>query len=376
MANAANKDKPSQEPNSSSALDDDENVKTRVQRLVAAGVLDVFPGAVPGAESLGIRVVAGKALLNIVEDRENRGRVLQSGGAKLLGLIIKHALSTLSVDTSSKTKAVLDAIHLEPIQALAKLAITSSPVQVFGPNDGAVYDAIRPFSIMLQHPAATLLQRFEALMALTNLSSHSAETASRVAKADGLLGSVELLLLEEHTLVRRASMELICNLISGSDTVFERYGGVENTSGTKSKLQIVLAMSDVADLGTRLAASGALATLTDAPSACEGLVALQLERHRMLPILAQLIDPSTCPQNDDEEGSMESDPGLVHRGIVCARNVLLSIQNEKTRKQIAKEAGEAGLVQGLVNVVKSSPGEAVLRPAMEALKCMMDSVKT
>ncbi|KAF8215889.1 microfilament motor [Mycena galopus ATCC 62051] len=354
MANAANKSA-AKEPDPSSALDDDENVKARVQRLVAVGVLDVFAGAVPGTESLGMRVVAGKALLNIIEDRENRGRVLQSGGAKLLGLIIKHAMSTLDTSkTKQEAKVTLDAAHLEPIQALAKLAITSSPVQVFGPNDGAIYDAIRPFSIMLQHSAATLLQRFEALMALTNLSSHSAETASRVAKADGLLNSVELLLLEEHELVRRASMELICNLISGSDAVFERYGGAANTGGTKSKLQIVLAMSDVADLGTRIAASGALATLTDAPSACEGLIALQLERHRMLPILAQLIDPSAAPRNDDEE-IMEGDPGLVHRGIVCARNVLLSIQDEKIRKQMAKEAVEAGLVQGLVNVVKSSP---------------------
>ncbi|KAJ7269424.1 microfilament motor [Mycena haematopus] len=355
LANATNKSS-AKEPDPSSALDNDEVVKARVQRLVAAGVLDVFAGAVPGTESLGIRVVAGKALLSIIEDRENRGRVLQSGGARLLGLIIKHAMSTLSADNSSKAqqevKATLDAAHLEPIQALAKLAITSSPVQVFGPNDGAIYDAIRPFSIMLQHSAATLLQRFEALMALTNLSSHSAETASRIAKADGLLGSVELLLLEEHELVRRASMELICNLISGSDAVFERYGGAENTSGTKSKLQIVLAMSDVTDLGTRLAASGALATLTDAPSACEGLIALQRERHRMLPILAQLIDPSTVSHDDDEE-IMEGDPGLVHRGIVCARNVLLSIRDEKTRKQIAKEAEEAGLLQALVNVAPS-----------------------
>ncbi|KAJ7751188.1 microfilament motor [Mycena maculata] len=372
MANAANK---SQGLDTSSSLDDDESVKVRVQRLVAAGVLDVFPGAVPGTESLGIRVAAGKALLNIIEDRANRGKVLQTGGAKLLGIIIKHALSTLpsSTGSSSNSKVSLDVSHLEPIQALAKLAITSSPVQVFGPNDGAIYDAIRPFSLMLQHSAATLLQRFEAMMALTNLSSHSPETASRIAKADGLLSSVELLLLEEHTLVRRASMELICNLISGSDTVFERYAGGENNSGTKSKLQIVLAMSDVTDLGTRLAASGALATLTDAPSACEGLVALQLERHRMLPILAQLIDPSTSPENDDDEESVESDPGLVHRGIVCARNVLLSIKDETIRKQIAKEATEAGLVQGLVNVVKSSPGDAVLVPSMEALKCIMDS---
>ncbi|KAJ7193315.1 ARM repeat-containing protein [Mycena pura] len=367
---ANNTKRPPEGVDDHSTLDDDENVKARVKRIVAAGVLDVFPGALHGTESPGIRMAAGKALLSIVEDRENRGRVLQSGGAKLLGIIIKHYMSALSTDSHAK---VLDVSHLEPIQALAKLAITSSPMQVFGPNDGAIYDAIRPLSTMLQHPSATLLQRFEALMALTNLSSHSAETASRIAKDGALLSTVELLLLEEHQLVRRASMELICNLISGSDTVFERYGGT-NTSGTRSKLQIVLAMSDVDDLGTRLAASGALATLTEAPYACEGLLTLQRERRRMLPILAQLIDPSTSPENDadDDEKSLETDPGLVYRGIVCARNIILSIKDDDTRKEVAKEATEAGLVQGLVNVVKSSPGETVMQPAVETLKCLMD----
>ncbi|KAJ6621066.1 P-loop containing nucleoside triphosphate hydrolase protein [Mycena sp. CBHHK59/15] len=331
MANAANK--PAQEPSRSSVLDDDDNIGR-------GGVLDVFAGAVPGTESLGIRDAAGKALLSIIEDTENRGKVLQSGGAKLLTLIIKHALSTITLPADDSKPAVLDTTYLPPIQALAKLAITSSPVQVFGPNEGAVYDAIRPFSMMLQHPAATLLQRFEALMALTNLSSQSSEAASRIAKADGLISNVELLLLEEHPLVRRASMELICNLISGCDAVFERYGGAENTGGTKSKLQVVLAMSDVADLGTRLAASGALATLTEARSACEGLVALQLERHRMLPILAQLIDPSTTPDNGDEdEEALESHPGLVHRGIAPSKKA-----GKKAAAAPKKGGGQAGKV--------------------------------
>ncbi|KAK7063972.1 microfilament motor [Favolaschia claudopus] len=370
MANTVPKTSP--DTSASSALDDDENVKARNQRLVAAGVLDVFAGAIPGTESMGIRVTAGKALLNIVEDKENRGKALQSGVAKLLTLIIKHAMSTLSGDgpankTKQEDKAILESVYLEPIQALAKLSITSSPVQVFGPNDGAVYDAIRPLSLMLQHPAANLLQRFEALMALTNLSSHSAETAARVANADGILRSVELLLLEEHTLVRRASMELICNLISGADDVFERYGGEENPGGTKSRLQILLAMADVPDLGTRLAASGALATLTDAPGACQGLISLQSERHRVLPILVQLIDPSSAPEIGEDE-LLESDPGLIHRGVVCARNLLLSLKDEKTRKQIAKEAGEAGLVRGLMKVVRGSLEEAVLRPAAPSKK--------
>jgi len=356
----------------SSALESDEDVKERVRRLVSCGVLDVF-AAVPGIESLGIRVNAGKALLSIIEDNGNRGRVLQSGGAKVLMLIIKHATSVSS--SGSAKPPVLDVTHLQPIQALAKLAITSSPVQVFGPNEGAAYDAIRPLSIMLLHPSSTLLQRFEALMALTNLSSRSPETASCVAKADGMMNKVELLLLEEHPLIRRASMELICNLIAGSDEVFERYGGTENPSGSKSKLQVLLALSDVDDLPTRLAASGALATLTAAPSACHALISLQLERRRVLPILAQLIDPSTSHvEGDTEERDNEGGHhGLVHRGIVCARNFLINIVDEATQRGISKDAEEAGLVRALVNVVKAQPesgrvDESILRPAAEALK--------
>lgn len=363
-----------------SKLEDDEHIKERVQRLVRAGVLDVLAAAVSGTDSPGIRFNASKALLSIIEDKDNRGKVLQSGGAKTLMLIIKHATS----DSTQSTKNQMpNADSLQPIQALAKLAITSSPLQVFGPNSDAVYDAIRPLSILLLHPSATLLQRFEAIMALTNLSSQSPESASRIAKAEGLMNKVELLLLEEHELIRRASMELICNLIAGSDEVFERYGGTENPAVAKSKLQVLLALSDVDDLPTRLAASGALATLTASPNACQMLLSLQLERQRVLPILTQLIDPSVAPQPVDADGteeeetsSTESDPGLIHRGVIIARNFLLSIEAVDDRKNISTEADKMGLSRALVKILKGELGgvnEVLLRPAAEALKFLMDA---
>jgi hypothetical protein len=358
-------------------LNDDEHAKERCRRLITGGALNVLTTA-PSTESRGIRVNAGKAFLSFVEDKENRGKILQSGGAKALTQIIRHALAASSSESTPSTMSPLDVTDLEPIQALAKLAITASPVQVFGPNEGAVYDAIRPFSLMLLHPSSNLLQRFEAIMALTNLSSQSPEAAARVAKADGLLNKVELLLLEQHPLVRRAAMELICNLIAGSDEVFERYGGAEDSRGSKSKLQILLALSDVDDLPTRLAASGALATLTVAPSACRGLLDLQRERRRVLPILTQLIDPSIIPSQDDENDEqadgVQGDPGLVHRGVVCTRNFLLSIDDLAVRKQLAAEASSAGLVLALAKILKDESGAdpVVAMPAAEILKRLME----
>ncbi|PBL00633.1 hypothetical protein ARMGADRAFT_1042871 [Armillaria gallica] len=297
-----------------SPLNDDEKVKGRIRKLMANGVLDVFPAALAGSDSQGVRLGIGKALLSIVTDKENRGHVLRAGGAKVLLKIIKFSVS---LATSTSQTAALDPAYLESIQALSKLAITASPVQVFGPNDGAIYDIIRPFSLALQHSSSLLLQKFEILMALTNLSSHSAEVASRIADSEGLLNRVELLLLEDHVLIRRASMELICNLIAGSEKVFERYGGsASGNSGVKSKVQVLLALSDVEDIPTRLAASGALATVTTELGACQALLDLQRERHRAVPILAQLIDPSTDPEAVD---SAENHPGLLHRGVAPSK---------------------------------------------------------
>lgn len=331
-----------------STLDDDNNVKERVRKAVSAGVLDIFAPA-SRVDSDGVRKHVGKALLGIVTDPAHRGKVLQSGGTKTLMLVIKHGLH-------SKDGQQLDPVYLDPIQALAKLTITSSPVQVFGPNDGALFDAIRPLSLMLQHPNAGLLPCFESLMALTNIASHSPAAATKVAEAKGLMNKVELLLLEDHPLMRRAAMELICNLIGGSDAVFEKYGAGESSNATKAKLQLILAMTDVDDLPTRLAASGALATLTSAPNTCQTLLTLQKERHRVLPILTQLIDPSTDPG----QAGTEADPGLVHRGLVCVLNLF---QSPHATGDLRIEAEKSGLIAA----IKKSASDEQLSGAIKTV---------
>ncbi|KAF8971710.1 hypothetical protein BDZ97DRAFT_1650556 [Flammula alnicola] len=364
----------SEETDTASSLDDDDHVKARIRLLIASGVLPVFPAAIAASDSPGVRLSVGKSLLGIVEEKENRGKVLQAGGAKVLRTIIKQSLSA-HPDTSKSKQANLNPTELQTIQALAKLAITASPVQVFGPNVGAMYDAIRPFSILLQHPSSNLLQRFEAIMALTNLASHSADMSSRIAQAPGVLDKVELLLLEEHTLVRRASVELVCNLIAGSDDTFERYSG--DTPNSASKIHVLLALSDVDDLPTRLASSGALATVTAAPTACKALITLQFEKHRFLSVMVQLIDPSCLPksQTEDSEGPLDTNAGLVHRGVVCVSNVFKSITDVKIREKMFKQATETGLLRALLQLVKGEgvvKDQGIIQPAAEALKAIMD----
>lgn len=350
------------------ALEDDATVRSRCRQAVTSGALDVLSVA-SGAESQGIRLVLGKIYLSIVEDKDNRGKVLQSGGARSLSRVIQSS----SYSTSSSTP--IDTSLLPAIQALAKLTITSSPLQVFGPSDGAMLDAIRPLSQLLLHSSSSLLQQFEALMALTNLASQSTGCADRISSTPHLLNKVELLMLEDHALIRRAATELICNLIGGSEMAFSRYGGSPDVHATKSKLQVLLAMSDMDDLPTRLAASGALATVTSASTACQAVLELQLDRHRAFSIIARLIDPSVTLEDDGpDDDETAGNPGLAHRGVVCLRHIL-DPQYALPRISLAEEVEKAGLVNVMAKLLKGelgSFGTAVTTPAAEVLRHLIE----
>ncbi|KAF8481321.1 ARM repeat-containing protein [Russula ochroleuca] len=347
------------------ALEDDPHVRERGRNLVKNGALNVLATAIRLADSDGIRLIVGRILLNLSVDKEHRGKILQSGGARTLAEIIRKSLSAAKISPGGQSE--VDVSILEPTQALAKLAITSSPTQVFGPDPGAVYDAIRPFAILLTHPESSLLQRFEAIMALTNLSSQGVEAAGRVAQADGLLIKIEFLMLEDHVLIRRAATELTCNLVAGSDIVFKRYS---DGNPAKSRLHILVALSDVEDLPTRLAASGALASLTSSPDACQSLYELERDHHRVLPILTTLIDPLFG--SDEPHTRASPDPGMIHRGVVCIRNLLVNLEPTH-RERLKEETDLTSILNLLIAVMGDNTEKAeILQPTAEALKCLMD----
>jgi len=331
------------------------------------------------SDGAATRMTVGKALLGLAEDKDNRGRILQAGGAKAIMSLIRSSQQTADPKSSSPlAKGAMEFADILSIQALAKLSITSSPLQVFGPDVNATIDAIKPFACLLLHQPSTLLQKFEALMALTNISSVGPELADRVAATDGLLSKTETLLLDDNTMVRRAAAELICNLVSGSEVAFGQFSGDDElvnsskTNQAKSRLHILIALADVDDEPTRLAASGAIAVLTSSPAACINISSLELENHRVFPIFKQLIELSS-----DEGQNTKPNLGLVHRGVVCIRNILLNATDVSSKVQIVEEATKQGLVDSLGKIIKSSGqlegglAEAILGPTVEALKWIM-----
>lgn len=408
----------SDEKDSLDALRDDVAVRRRCKRLLKAGALPALVSIASRSESESVRRASGRAFLSLVEDKENRGKVVQSGGARALLSIIRASFTSIEGQptapapakgrfdsTSTQPTRALDAQDLPAIQALAKLSITSSPLLLFGPDASSSIDAVRPLGHLLLNPSSNLLQKFEALMALTNLGSLGPVVASRIAvyKEPGLgsiLSKTETLMLDDNVLVRRAAMELVCNLVS-SDEVWERYTGERSdgdrpagpgddqlasasSKGRISRLRIVLALSDVNDAGTRLAASGALAMLTSSENVCRAMMGeMEDGPGKTFAVLVDLITPP-APDTDDEaeeDGPLRPDlrPQLAHRGVVCVRNMIANVSSGNSQSKaipaIVEAAEKTGLVGALVTVLTSpvsAGNREVVTAAAQALKWLTD----
>jgi len=139
---------------------------------------------------------------------------------------------------------------------------------------------------------------------------------------------------------------------------------------SKSKLQILVALSDIEDLHMRLAASGAFATVTSSPNTCKVLHSLQMECHHILPILAQLIDLTS--EDDGTPLDPATATGLLHRGIFPPHPPHPSLtlptppsQSNSSMPAISQSNPSPHLVQTfylLFNAMKVHPNLRILDP--------------
>lgn len=392
----------------------DEAVALRGKKLIKAGVLPVLAGLVKSAETGLARITIAKCYLALVEPKENRGQILQNGGAKALAFLSRAGslqskeggdLEPLLTNDRAADFRRRSPTDLIPIQALAKLAITTKPQLLFGTSDQDIIDAIQPFHFLVLYPDSSLLQRFEALMALTNLASVSATAADRVATTE-LASKLEMLMLDDNMMVRRAAVELVCNLIT-TDTMLPRYGGVPTSDSPMdekaylkaspapaviSRVHVLLGLSDVEDIKTQLAASGALATLLSiSPAACKALLSIKKGPAAVFAILGDIVHPNRIVEIGDDESNdrkpapATNDPGellqLAHRGVVCVWSLLSCASVLEMEAAVVKAADEEKIAAALVALIKplmasearNTPGpRQIIVTSAQALKWLND----
>ncbi|MBN3314104.1 UN45A protein, partial [Atractosteus spatula] len=310
-------------------------VQKRLSKLLEAGVVSALVCMVKQespALTESCRECISRVFLALVERQEDRGTVVAQGGGKAL-----IPLATEGTDVG-KTKAA---------QALAKIAITSNPEIAF-PGE-RIYEVVRPLVSLLALDR-TLLQNFEALMALTNLAGISERLRQKIIK-EKAVPKIEGYMFEEHELVRAAATECMCNLVLSTE-VQELFVA---TGSDRLKLLVLYSGED--DERLRKAAAGTLAMLTSVqPQLCarvpsttthwlEILQALLLSdsvelQHRGAALVLNLMQA----ERSLAETLMESE-ALEILTVLAKGDITTQSPAAKTAKQCLDVAVEYGIIR-------------------------------
>lgn len=334
---------------SSHTLDDDGHVMARCNTLIDAKIMSLLNEC--GKSNLkSIHDLSSKIILSLSKNQKYRGKLAQQGCVKLL-------LSILGPKTGSPVPTFNETTQ-NASHALARILISVNPSHVF-PFSGfpQITSAIRPLVALLSPSEGSfsvdqprdLLPVFESLLALTNLASSPDSTAAEsiVRQAWDVL---EDLLLSTNTFIQRAACELICNLMTCESGVVKFADGSKRAA---QRLHVLLALTDVDDISTRRAAGGALAMLTEYDAA----IAAVLERPRGVNLLLGL-----CQESNDD---------LIHRGIVCIRNLTCTASGDigsRARDAVRQNNG----VDTLKNCLKRCSNPSILQAGVEALKPLVE----
>ena len=93
--------------------------------------------------------------------------------------------------------------------------ITTNPLVL---TNAQLLGCIKPLLLLLHDNDSTDLQRFEALLSLTNLASTGEATKNKIVSEKGL-SILNYAMFSEHDMVRRAATEAMSNLFPHSDFV-------------------------------------------------------------------------------------------------------------------------------------------------------------
>lgn len=311
-----------------------------------------------------LRRTLSALLLSLVTEQNTplRGRLLQLGVGRAVVALCKDAYAACAERAVNADVSAL--------QALAKLCISTDPALLFR-QDGAAEQGVQYVAALFFVPQGSLLQLFEAAMALTNLASVSPALAGAVARAPPAAprdaehstvarAIVPLFLQHDEPMVRRALIELLCNVVQDEATFAEWSGDAEDAAHgaapvaegdefseepvrrdeagavalrlhtARGRLQLLVSLSDLAGaapdataVALALAASGTLATLTSSPAACARLLLPSTDA-----VLSRLLMPEcTLPLVDAHQ--------LALRAMVMAANL---VQYANTRPAGAARA--------------------------------------
>ena len=332
-------------------LDNNTHVDARCRKVLDAGVVPACVTCCKQTSSPTNVALVVNILLSLAREQKHRAKMAQQGAAKLL-LQIKERVAKTDKPTTEASLIERIAAH-----ALARILISVDPSHVFSatlPASSAVSALAPLLSQDMDSEHRNLLPTFESLLALTNLASMEDDSIRELELRLIWQQLEDHLLLSSNTLVQRASVELVCNLMASPSCVTKFVGDGSKREGTR--MQILLALANVDDLATRRAAGGALAMLTEWDAAMSAILNLQSSTGpKAIQALLNL-----CADESDE---------VKHRGFVCVNNVI-NAPGDLGKMSIEAVKKEGGL-QIVQEALKGTKNRDILGIGVEVLKKLM-----
>ena len=195
------------EENQDDTLNDDDNeamCRERIKKLATKGALN-FMVRILSSTSKNVSMkavdVCTKTFCQMVREESIRGQVVQQG---IVGMCCKIA-NGLPPHANAFTSTRLSAAHV-----VARTCITTNPNLL--PTHTRL-DTIKPLLMILTHKDSLQIQQFEALLSLTNVLSVGIEEQDKFSSNKGVY-IVHNHMYSENLMIRRAAVEVFCNMAS------------------------------------------------------------------------------------------------------------------------------------------------------------------
>lgn len=271
-----------QKPSAPDPFLDEPHTTVRCKRVLEAGIVPLLVGIAKKASPAALSHTTS-ILLSLSKDAKSRPALAQQGAIKSLVQIYDTVTSSSNADKYPPTVAP------QAGQAISRILISTNPSHIFTTGFPS-HSVLRPLISLLSQSesSAWQLHAFESLLALTNLASMDQPTQDAIIRTS-FDTVVDDLLLSQNAMVRRASTELLCNLMA-SPSCAEKFADGSPRAG--KRLHLLCALTDVDDGPTRSAAGGALAMLLSIDVAVVEL--LRLEKGIDF-LLGKLYNPTPSP---------------------------------------------------------------------------------
>jgi hypothetical protein len=279
-----------------------------------------------------------QALNRMADETSVRGTMIQQG---VLSRMIK--IEKEEQTPSDIRKKILRMIR----HCIAKLLITMNPGLL---TSAQKMGSIKPLIQLVREIESSDLQKFEALLSLTNIAASGDDTKNKIAAEGGIAG-IKFAMFTEHEMVKQAATECLCNMVP-NETFMATLREVD-------ELRLWLALADDFEDNHAVAraAAGCLAMATMDPEVASALVSIPNFKERMDSILASgalevMHRMLVVVQNLAEHGGELREKAIGHGLIAFAEAYADSYHDGRKAEELELEEKDKAALNATVEVTK------------------------